>query len=362
MCADDHIRGAAAYLFVDLPFLFCGAGSGKKNRPCTQSLFLLQAHKSLIMLPRQHLCRHHKRRLIPVFSGKDHGKKSNDRFSAAHISLHKSGHQGSSCKIPFNLMPGIHLGAGKIIRQSLDNLLRSPGHLHGKMIFRFFRFFFQQLHRQDKKKKLIKNKPFSCGEQFFHIPGEVYCSQSKIDIGQLISLSDLIRKIFRLKRTVLKSLADKFRQRFVCQSGCEPVNRLHIMNDLFISCRSENFRMLQFQLSVFSYDPSAENKNTALFQHTSEIRRIKPYHVKSSAFVADCDGDDLKSSGRIHINAGAYCSGDGFHRPLFQICNILRHFIYVIISGIISKQTLHIGNSCFVEKLFRFFSHTLQSS
>ena len=333
----DHRGLSLPDIFINQSFFLCRIRTGKKNNRNIQPLFPDKCLKRLKVLAGKNLCGHHKRRLVSVFKGQDHGKKGKDRLSASHISLHQPGHQRLPGKIPLDLMPGIQLGAGKPVGKIFDHLLCCPCFFHGKQVLCLLCFFFQKLNRKNKKQKLVKYQPFSRHKKLIHIFRKMNGAKRIINIRKLIFFLNLFRQIFTFQRLLFQKLMKQLHNCFIGKSCRKPVNRLKAVEDLLIGCRGENFRMFHLKLTLPPDHPASEYKNTSLFQSIFQIGSIKPGNRKPAAAVTYCHGDYLLSSYRIYINAGTYCSGDGFYRPLFKICNICRRFILVIIPGIIPE-------------------------
>ena len=93
-------------------------------------------------------------------------------------------------------MPYIFLGIRQFVGKTFDDFLCCPHWFHGKCIRCFLCLFFEKLHCQYKKKKLVKHEPFSGSKQFLHIPRKMYGTYCKIIVRQLIALPDLLWQIF----------------------------------------------------------------------------------------------------------------------------------------------------------------------
>ena len=215
---------------------------------------------------------------------------------------------------------------------------------------------------KNKKQKLVKYQPFSRHKKLIHIFRKMNGAKRIINIRKLIFFLNLFRQIFTFQRLLFQKLMKQLHNCFIGKSCRKPVNRLKAVEDLLIGCRGENFRMFHLKLTLPPDHPASEYKNTSLFQSIFQIGSIKPGNRKPAAAVTYCHGDYLLSSYRIYINAGTYCSGDSFYRPLFKICNICRRFILVIIPGIIPEKGFCVRNTYFLEQLLRFFSYSFQSS
>ena len=90
----DQIRLFRCDQRIFFPLLLRRIRSGKQYRMTKFYIMLLQQllHR-LKMLPRQNLRRRHQNSLITILNRHNHRQKSQNRFSASHISLNQPGHQ-----------------------------------------------------------------------------------------------------------------------------------------------------------------------------------------------------------------------------------------------------------------------------
>ena len=154
-------------------------------------------------------------------------------------------------------MPYIFLSICQFIGQTFYDFLRRPYRFHGKSIQSLFCFFFQKLHCQHKKKKLIKHQSFSRSKQFLHIFRKMYSTYRKIIICQLITFPDLFWQIFGFQRPCVKNLMNQLRDCLIGKPFGQCIHRLHTVNNLFIRCRGKNFWMFHLQTTFFTDNLSA---------------------------------------------------------------------------------------------------------
>ena len=92
MRSDDKICFPRRDPGISLSFFLCGHRSGQQFRSQGNPIFQKHMRDIFIMLPSQHFCRSHQRRLKSVQSCIKHGEQCDDRLSRSYVSLHQPGH------------------------------------------------------------------------------------------------------------------------------------------------------------------------------------------------------------------------------------------------------------------------------
>ena len=215
-----------------------------------------------------------------------------------------------TAQIPFDLMPDILLGSGQVIGKPFYDLLGCPYWFHWKSVWSLFCFLLQELYCQHKKQKFIEYQTFPGCEKLLHIFRKMNSPDRIISICELIAFPYLLRQIFPMERPCIQNLMDQLRDHLVGKSFRQTIYRLHTVNDLLISCRGKNLRMFHLRTAFFSDDLSSEDKHTALFECSPQIRRIEPGNRQSAACICHSCCQNLEIAYLVNINTCCYSGTD----------------------------------------------------
>ena len=169
----------------------------------------------------------------------------------------------------------------------------------------------------------------------------------KIPVCQVIPLLILICQILCLKLLLIKHLMDQLHDRLIRKPRSQSINRLKTVQNLLISRRRKNLRVLHLQLPLLPDDTPPQNKPAAFPDCRTQIRCIKPRNRNFPRKICHSGRDHLKIPHLIHIHTRYNRHRNRHNSSLFQRPDLNRLLIRIIITWIITQKRFHIRNSYF---------------